>query len=248
MRRRLDFRFELPKVPDSPLVELSVQELEQILLRQLEDPKANRTHALWQLAQFYKLNKDHEKAIMRLRELFKLLPDPESKAECVFTMGQAMEQVGDYRAAIRYYKEALILEPTGTFTWYFINNNLGFSLNQVGQLIEGEAYCRIAIQIDPTRPNAHKNLGLSLVGQGRHREAAEAFITATQANAADTRAFHLLERLLNEHPDLEHDFRDKFDCCRVAVRLAEQKGHERTAKVYRGWKRNLIRWWMKFWR
>lgn len=245
MKERLDFRFELPKGPDGPLVELSVRELEQMLLQSLDDPKANRTAALWQLAQFYKINKDHEKAVLRLRELLALLPDPESKAECVFTMGQTMEQVGDYRAAIRYYKEALLLELASTFTWYFIHNNLGFSLNTLGHITEGEAYCRIAIRIDPNRPNAHKNLGLSLLGQGRHREAAEAFIAATQANAADNRAFHLLERLLGEHPDLDYAFRDKLDCCREAVRLAEQEAQERAPKVYRGWKKNLVLWWSR---
>ena len=28
--------------------------------------------------------------------------------------------------AVRYYREALALEPTQTFTRHFINNNLGF--------------------------------------------------------------------------------------------------------------------------
>lgn len=45
-------------------------------------------------------------------------------------------------AAVRYYKEALALEPTHTFAWYSINNNLGFSLNTLGQFAEGENYCR----------------------------------------------------------------------------------------------------------
>jgi tetratricopeptide (TPR) repeat protein len=105
MEKRLDFRFEIPKPPGGPLVELSAEEAEKMLLKKLDEDKADPTNALWQLAQCYKLNKQHEKALERLRQLILRLPDPESKAECIFTMGQAMEQVGDYEAAVRYYKE-----------------------------------------------------------------------------------------------------------------------------------------------
>ena len=136
MQQRFDFRFSVPPAPTGPLVELSSAEAEKILLKQLDEPKADPTQALWNLAQFYKLSRQHEKALERLRQLMERLPNPEDKAECVFTMGQSMEQVGDYPAAIRYYKEALTLEPTKTFTWYFINNNLGFSLNTLGRFSE----------------------------------------------------------------------------------------------------------------
>ena len=47
-------------------------------------------------------------------------------------------------------------------------------------------------EIDPSRPNAHKNLGISLAGQSQYREAAQCFVTATQVNAADPRALRLL--------------------------------------------------------
>jgi tetratricopeptide (TPR) repeat protein len=166
MDQRLDFRFSVPRAPAGPLVELSGDEAEKMLLKKLGESNADPTEALWNLAQFYKLSKQHEKALQRLRELMQRLPDPEQKAECVLTMGQAMEQVGDYPAAVRYYKEALALEPTATFTWYFINNNLGFSLNTLGQFSEGEVYCRKAQEIDPKRPNAHKKPGYLTCGPG----------------------------------------------------------------------------------
>src|SRR4030095_3304078 len=101
--------------------------------------------------------------------------------------------------AVRYYKEALSLEPTGTFTWYFINNNLGYSLNTLGQYAEGEVYCRKAIEVDRKISNGFKNLGLALAGQGEYHEAAETFVKATQANAGDARAFGHLKDLLKEH-------------------------------------------------
>jgi len=151
-----------------------------------------------------------------------------------------MENVGDYEASVRYYKEALALEPIGTFLWYFINNNLGFSLNALGDFNEGENYCRRAVEIDSTRCNGHKNLGMSLSSQGRYAEAARCFITATQVNAADARSFHLLEKLLGEHPELEYEFADEAACCREAIKLAGRRAEALKPIVYRGWKKRLI--------
>ena len=240
MEDRLDFRYQIPRPPNGPLVELSNAEAEKMLLKKLDDPTGDRTQALWQLAQFYKLSKQHEKALARLRQLMELLPTAEQKAECVLTMGQAMEQVGDYPSAVRYYKEALVLEPTHTFTWYFINNNLGFSLNTLGQFTEGETYCRRALEIDPKRPNAYKNLGIALAGQGQYREAAHAFVAATQANAADARAFRLLQDLLRQHPELEFEFQGAVECCRKAVEFAAQKVAAFKPVVHRGWRKQVI--------
>src|SRR5208283_3624639 len=98
MEGRLDFRFSIPRPPDGPLVELSAEDAEKMLLKKLTEAKADPTEALWQLAHFYKHAKQHEKALERLRQLMQRLPDPEQKAQCVLTMGQAMEQVGDYPA------------------------------------------------------------------------------------------------------------------------------------------------------
>jgi tetratricopeptide (TPR) repeat protein len=240
MDKRMDFRFEVPPLPDGPLVELSIRETEKLLLNNLDDAKADPTKALWQLAQFYKLTKQHEKALEHLRQLIQRLPDPEDKAECIFTMGQAMEQVRDYATAVRYYKEALVLEPTHTFTWYFINNNLGFCLNTANRFAEGEIHCRRAIKIDPKRPNAYKNLGIALAGQGQFCEAAQAFVNATQVNAADNRAFNLLKNLLKQHPELEYEFQETLEFCQKAVEVAAKKAAEMRPEVHRGWRKQLI--------
>jgi tetratricopeptide (TPR) repeat protein len=239
MEKRLDFRFDIPRPPQGPVIELSNAEAEKILLDKLAGAAADPRNALWELAQFYKLSGQHEKALVRLRELIARLPGPEDQAKCIFTMGQAMEKVGDYAAAIRYYKEAEALEPTRTFTWYFINNNLGFCLDTLGQFTEGEKYCRRALEIDPKRPNAHKNLGIAFAGQGRRREAAQCFVSATQANASDGRAFHLLEDLLKQHPELEYEFQGDLDCCRKAIEVAHKKVLEMKPPVRRGWRKQL---------
>jgi len=113
-------------------------------------------------------------------------------------------------------------------------------LNTLGQFAEGEIYCRRAIGIDPRRPNAFKNLGIALSGQGNYRAAARAFIAATQANAADGRAFQLLEGLLKQHPELEYEFEDELECCRKAVEAVAQRAAELRPVVQKGWRKTLV--------
>jgi tetratricopeptide (TPR) repeat protein len=240
MEKPLDFRFELPQPPVGPLVEVSSHEMEKLLLKQLEDAVSEPRQALWQLAHFYKQTSQTDKALVRLRQLIQMLPDAEERAKCVLTMGQAMEQKNDFAAAASYYKEALALEPMNTWTWYFINNNLGFSLNTLVRFADAEPYCRKAIQTDPNRPNAHRNLGQSLAGQGQFRDAAHCYVAATQVNAADGRAFHLLQELLDEHPELEFEFEDAAASCQKAVETAARKVQEMKPVVHRGWKKQLI--------
>lgn len=240
MEKPLDFRFELPRPPGGPLVEVSSQEMEKLLLKQLEEAADEPLQALWQLAQFYKQTQQNDKALVRLRQLIKMLNDPEDRARCVLTMGQTMEQTGNYAAAAGCYKEALSLEPMNTWTWYFINNNLGFSLNTLRRFADAEPYCRKAIETDPNRPNAYKNLGQSLAGQGQFREAAQCFVAATQMNAADGRAFQLLQDLLGDHPELEFEFEYAAVSCKKAVETAAQKVAEMKPVVHRGWKKQLI--------
>jgi tetratricopeptide (TPR) repeat protein len=240
MERPLDFRFELPRPPVGPLVEVSSGEMERLLLKQLEEVPDDPAQALWQLAHFYKDTGQNDKALVRLRQLLQLLPDPESRAKCILTMGQVMEQAGDFAAAAGYYKQALALEPMHTWTWYFINNNLGFSLISLERFAEAEQYCRRAIQTDPNRPNAYKNLGLALSGHGQYREAAQCFIAATQVNAADDRAFRLLRDLLNDRPELEYEFEGAALSCQKAVEAAARKVQEMKPVIHRGWRKHLI--------
>lgn len=240
MEKRLDFRYEIPRPPEGPFVELSAAEAEKILLKRLEDEKAEPTDALWQLARFYGDCKQHGRAIDCLKKVMARYPDLERKANCVLAMGATMEQARDYEAAVCYYKEALALEPIRTPTWYFINNNLGFSLNTLGRFAEGETYCRKAIEIDANRANAYKNLGIALAGQSQYGEAAKCFVTATQVNATDARAFHLLQGLVKQHPELTYEFEEVAECCGKAVKVAAKKAAERKPVIARGWRKHLI--------
>jgi tetratricopeptide (TPR) repeat protein len=215
-----EFRYAVPQPPAGQAVELSEEQAEKLLLEQAQKSTEDPVSALWALAQFYKSVGRHESALDYLHKLLVFVPDPEAKAQCVLALGQTMESTGDYQAAVLYYRAALALEPTETLTWYFIHNNLGFSLNVLGKFEEGERYCRKAIQINPDRPNAHKNLGIALQGLGRCREAARSFISATKVNASDPRAFGLLTELLTSHSELQPEFAAEAAYCRQAVEVA----------------------------
>ena len=135
-----------------------------------------------------------------------LEPDLEQKAAYVLAMGGTAEKQQDFETAVRFYREALAMETLRNGVWYFIHNNLGYSLNMLGQFGEGERFCRVAIKINSSRPNGHKNLGIALAGQGDHREAAKCYVTATKANSGDARSLGLLRDLLQRRPELEYEF------------------------------------------
>lgn len=251
VEQRWDFKFSLPQPPGGQVVELSRAETEAFLLGRLREARDNPKDALWQLACFYSHSKQQEKALDSLRRILVLEADTDSKAACVLAMGQTMEQVGDYESAVRYYREAFAFEPVHTQTWYFINNNLGFSLNTLGKFDEGEQFCRAAIAIDGGRPNGFKNLGIALRGQGRFPEAAECFIKATQADASDARSLKLLEELLERQPELSFDFEARLECCRKAVTVARaRRAAVPQPVIQRGWRKQwfllrikILSWW-----
>jgi tetratricopeptide (TPR) repeat protein len=116
------------------------------------------------------------------------------------------------------------MEPCAQGTWYFIHNNLGFSLNQVGEHEAAVPYLEVAVEIDPARPNAYKNLALSFQALGDVERAAELFIAATKADASDARSLAHLEVLVESHPALLVDvpsLSDALEACRKAVELAK---------------------------
>jgi len=196
--------------------------------------------ALWQLARFYAEFRQRDKAMDYLRQVMEVQSDPESKAASVLAMGQTAERGGDYESAIRFYKEALAMEPAATRTWYLIHNNLGYCLNTLRRFADGEPYCRKAIEIDGQRHNAFKNLGISLAGQEMFAEAVQCYVAATKLNAGDRRACDLLDKLLTSHPDLGIEFATDAEYCRKAVEFAANE-RSRTAPVaHRGLRKQII--------
>lgn len=98
---------------------------------QLDQVDKNPRDVLWQLARLYQATKRPDQALQCLRRILASESDLEVKAGCVLALGQTMEQCNDFPAAIRFYREAMAMEPIRNDTWYFIHNNLGYCYNQV---------------------------------------------------------------------------------------------------------------------
>jgi tetratricopeptide (TPR) repeat protein len=178
------------------------EEAEESLLAQFEERDGTCKDTLWQLVRVYSFMKRHDDALNYLYKMMQLSDDKEENASFFLTLGQLMEQKGDYQAAIEYYRGAFCLKPSRNEVWYLVNNNLGFCLNELKRYNEAEDYLQDAIRIDPTRANAYKNLGLCFMGRGDYIRAAEYFINAIKVNASDPRSLQHLEELVSDHAEL----------------------------------------------
>ena len=223
MSENLSFRYSLPEKPPRDGKPISAEQAEQLLLKQLETHQRPDEQVLWELARLYSQNGRQEEALTRVKQLVAIVETAEKKAWFFLRMGKLMDQMHDYEAAIKYYSEAMSLEPVNNETWYFIHNNLGYCLNHSGRFAQAEPYCRRAIEIEPQRYNAYKNLGISSEGQGDYLRAAMCYIKAVQTNATDPRALKHLEELAEKYPTVTIDvpeFNTHLKACRSAVQKA----------------------------
>jgi tetratricopeptide (TPR) repeat protein len=141
-------------------------------------------------------------------------------------MGQARENSRNYKAAVEVYSRAFELPQEKNEIWYFLNNNLAYCLNQERLYMQAQKHCRVAIEIDSQRHNAHKNLGIALQGEKHYADAAMSFICATRLCPADGRALGLLENLLFNHSEVlenDPDLLVQLNECHEAVNGAHRR-------------------------
>lgn len=117
-------------------------------------------------------------------------------------LGLAFEGIRRFDIAGECYEYGRSLGRCDHVPWYFLHNNHAYCLGMLELFAEAEPLAREAIGIDPKRHNAHKNLGLALMGQGRLSAAADSFNMARVLCPHDERATHYLamveERLRGE--------------------------------------------------
>ena len=148
------------------------------------------------------------------------IPNTNSEiAKAYLARGEVAEAEEKWGLALEHYGIALSLLPKDTKTVYFLFNNAAHCLNALDLYSEGESYCRHAIEIDPTRPEAYKNLAVSCHGQGNLRGSALCLVEAIKINPSDERAVQLLKQLLTDHPTLS------LQCSQIAreLELVEDK-------------------------
>ena len=214
---------------------MTAEQAEKLLLQQLATNEHPKEQILFELARLYSQTGRQQEALAQVKQLVAIVKTVEEKAHCYLQMGQLTEQLQDFESAIKYYSEAMLMEPASNETWYFIQNNLGYCLNHFGRHTKAEPYCRRAIEIEPRRYNAYKNLGIALEGQGDHYGAAKCFIKAVQMNAADPRALKHLEELSEKHPTVTVDV-PEFDTTLKACQLAVQKAAAERDQILAQWK------------
>ena len=192
------------------------------------DSTADPRPALERLASLYARFHLPAQAVHCLKRLLAMAQDVESQARYHHRMGLLHEEFGDFPEAAAHYRRGLALEPADPGVAYWLNNLLAFCLQASGQFADAEFYARRAMEIGPGRPNAPKNLGLALTGQGRFSEAAEAFIAGLDADPTDSRSYCLLDNLLARHPEMLPEFGDELERCWQAVEAAREvaiRGH-----------------------
>lgn len=189
---------------DLPATDL---EDERVLLERLAEP-SNRepVQTLWQLVRFYRLVEKNDLASALIYHMLDLDDSVDTKAFCYLGLGQVAEARNQYDAAIDFYTRGLTFRTQDKFVKYLLHNNTGYCLNVQEKYRAAESYCRLAIEIDSTRANAFKNLGLSLAGQNDLVGAAWAWIEATKADAKDARALIFLKQLIVDHPEVVSRF------------------------------------------
>ena len=220
-----DARFQFPNYGNSGGRRLTIGEAWTYL--DGEAPEAIKgilRNAIRQVASQCAEAGDLDAASFYVAPLVPRLPDVEQQAAHLAWLGVLMERKADFEAATGYYRQAIQIEPSDSATWYFANNNLGYSLNQLKRYAEAEPFCRTAISVDATRYNAHKNLGVSLEGQSRLPEAIDSYVRATELAPGERRSLgHLKELLrrnpevLNGHPDLHAKVLAAFNLAGIAV-------------------------------
>jgi len=221
MDDELLLRFSTPDLPR--IKEITSNEAEMLLQSRLKEAQDRFKDAMRQLISFYRSTGRQDLSRRYLFLLMDLTEDPEDHALYWLSLGQLLEQTQDFEGAIVCYKQGFRLKPKKSEVWYLINNNLGYSMVQLGLFEKAEPYCRAAIEIDPKRYNAYKNLGLSLQGQKKYSEAVSLYLESIKADPTDPRAFKHLEALVNEHPDLVTripHLKEELEESREAVKLA----------------------------
>lgn len=178
------------------------------------------------IVKHYDEKQEYEKVLSALNVMLKINDDPDECSRLYLMGGGVCESMEKYDDASRWYKEGILREPDDRFVEYFLHNNLGFCMNKCGHYAQAEVQCRKAIDIDPERYNAYKNLGLALENQSDFKTAANMYITAVQKCPEDARACGHLEAMIHKHRELLDEMPELVDLvleCQELVARSEME-------------------------
>jgi Flp pilus assembly protein TadD len=194
----------LTKKTPSPANATQAQDTEKMLLQRLENTANEEEYFRWMLftVGYYRGIQKVEAAKDLLRRFLAMTSKPDYHVQCQLALGQIATDEQDLERAISHFAAALQLRPESKKIEYILHNNLGYCFNMTGRYDDGERHCRIALDLNWTRPSAYRNLGISFHGQGKLTSAAWALLEAVKMDASDDRARTLLKKLASDNPSL----------------------------------------------
>jgi tetratricopeptide (TPR) repeat protein len=160
-------------------------------------------------------------------------------AEELFERAYTQKEVKNYDEAIRYYMEAIQLEPDLVAA----HNNLGNLLSALKRNDEAEAAYRKAIELNPSYDSAYYNLGNFLSDLKRYDEAEAAYRKAIELKPTLTEAYSNLGVLLRDlkrndeseaafHKAIELNPSDDKAYCNLGVLLSDLKRNDEAETAY----------------
>jgi tetratricopeptide (TPR) repeat protein len=121
------------------------------------------------------LNGVTEETTARFR---KMLVSKPNTAEILSHVGFCFAQKQDFNTAVKYYRQALILNPKDIST----NRRMGLALHSMGKTDEAIEQCRIVLTADPNDAKTYNNMGIMLQSEGKIDEAIDCFKKALDIN------------------------------------------------------------------
>jgi tetratricopeptide (TPR) repeat protein len=196
----------LPLPPGIPATGAHV-EREMILAIDSATNTHQRKEALWQLILFYhEQAKRNDLATALLHLMIAEFDDPENTAVVYYLLGIIAQIEENWQIALELYENGLLQLPQRPHTAYFLRNGAGYCLNKLGRYAEGEKYCRWALEAHADRPDAFKNLGISLDAQGDFKGAIWCWVEALKLDPTYAQAQRLLDEVFLKHPTLKEQF------------------------------------------
>jgi Flp pilus assembly protein TadD len=135
--------------------------------------------------------------------LLRVLQFPHDGAKASHTLGDLFQEAGRSAEAIRWYRQAVALEPGSAES----HNNLGNALFAIGERDQALACYQRALSIHPDFPQACNNLANVLRETGRTEEAIAAYEKAIQLQPNSPEPLSNLANLLREAGEWESAMR-----------------------------------------
>jgi len=129
------------------------------------------------------VQKAHEELI---EDVVKETGSREAGAEELIHNAWVYYDKGDYKAAMRRFNQAWLLNPNNAEAFF----GFGRLMDKKGDVNEAIKMYTKAIQIDPRRDDAYNNRGLGYVDKGDYKQAISDFTKATQINPNDSQTYH----------------------------------------------------------